>query len=157
MIKKYGDIFAGVFFLALTCVYYQATFMELKFRLAKYGAEFVPRIYCIAMAAVSVGIIVRALFRLRTMGAVRFAPSAPAIARVAATIACVALYFALMPRLGFLLATAGYLVVQVMVLAPRKRVRIVGTLVFAAAVSAFLNLLFVRVFTLPLPTGILSF
>lgn len=154
MLKKYGDIVAGTVFLIITALYWQGTFLHLKFKLSKYGAEFVPRIYCIVMAAVAIALIVRGIFVLRRSGAGESTATGRISMRAAGTVLLIAAYIYLLPSVGFTLSTFGYLIAQVLMLAPRGMVGIVPVVVFSAVTAGSLNYLFLRVFHLVLPSGV---
>lgn len=158
MIKRYGDIVAGAVFLALTALYCNGTFLELKFKLSKYGAEFVPRIYCLIMAAVSVALIIRGVLNLRKNAPEAGAPvNRAAVVRVVLTILLIAGYCAVLSPAGFIVSTMLYLALQVLITVPRGKVRPLSIVLFAAGVTCTLNYLFLHVFYLSLPPGILSF
>ncbi len=158
MIRKYGDIIAGGVFLVFTALYYQGTFLNLKFRLSKYGAEFVPRIYCLVMALVAIGLIVRGIVRIKKGEAT----AGPRVQREAAikvvlSVILIALFTALLRPLGFVLSTVMYLALQVFITAPPEKIRPLRVVLFALVISLSLNYLFLHVFYLALPPGILTF
>lgn len=161
MIKKYGDIIAGVVFLAVTAAYYQGTFMELKFKLSKYGAEFVPRIYCVILLLVSLGLIAKGVAKLLRQPAAAERPDEPldsrAIARLILSTLAIVMYLLLLRPAGFLLATALYLAVQASVLAPSGKWKPATIFLFAVVGACSVNYLFRHVFYLALPEGVLNF
>lgn len=159
MIKRYGDIFSGVVLLVVTWFYYQGTFMELKFKLSKYGAEFVPRIYCLIMAAVAAGLIARGILHLwRNPNPGQVPPiDKKAATKVMLTIGVIVVYLLTMRPLGFVLSTVIYLILQVLVTAPRAKFKPVAVVAFAVFVACSLNYLFLHVFYLALPAGIFTF
>lgn len=158
MIKRYGDIVAGVIFLVLTWFYYQGTFLNLKFKLSKYGADFVPRIYCLIMALVAVGLIVRGVLALLRAAPEEFGPvNRGALVKVSLTVLLIAVYIVMLRPVGFVLSTIFYLAAQVLITAPRRRIRPLHIVVFAVGVTCFLNFLFLHVFYLALPSGLFGF
>ncbi|MGI6031494.1 MAG: tripartite tricarboxylate transporter TctB family protein [Eubacteriales bacterium] len=159
---KYKDIIAAIILLLVTAWYFSGTFMDLKFALSDYGAEFVPRIYCICMLLVCIGILIKSILQCKKQaGSQNASASSFALTaagkRVLLTIAVIIVYIALMEPLGFLGSSILYLFVQTWILAPVEKRKPVAFLVFAILGAVFLDYVFVKFFYLSLPAGILGF
>jgi len=70
------------------------------------------------------------------------------------TLGTIAAYIMLLDSVGFVLSTAGYLVIQIYILGPRTKASVLLACIFAVVVPLPIYLLFVRGLNLTLPIGV---
>jgi putative tricarboxylic transport membrane protein len=142
-----ADFFIGLGLLGFALVYYQQSFSIIRgFASDRLGPAFFPRMLAFALAALSLVLIARAL-------AGRSDPSRPPEMRVgvfAAVIALLLVYAAVMPFVGFLLATPVLLATVIWLLGLRHWATTLGT---ALGVTAVLYVVFGRTLHVLLPLG----
>jgi hypothetical protein len=126
-------------------------------RFERLGAGAFPMIVHGTLMALLLGAIVATIRRLPRAAYARFAADVRdwAVARrlVFFLFACLGLYLAVMPVVGFAPATFVFLAVMQGVLAPKTPVALGTTLVLALVFSYGLNWLFAEVFNVFLPRG----
>ncbi|MCL2380093.1 MAG: tripartite tricarboxylate transporter TctB family protein [Treponema sp.] len=130
------------------------------------GPDFFPTIIGSLIAALSVILIISSAVKLKKSRAAstaktdkpeKFVLSADA-KRVLAAVVLLAGYVFLMPGLGFIISSAIYLMANMCLLAEKMtRRKIVLYAAISIVTAASVNVIFVRVFWLMLPRGILSF
>jgi putative tricarboxylic transport membrane protein len=142
-----ADFFIGLGLLAVALLYYQQSFSIVRgFASDRLGPAFFPRMLALALAALSLTLVIRAL-------AGRSDPSRPPAMRVgvfAAVIALLVIYAVVMPAVGFLIATPVLLAAVIWLLGLRRWVTVLGT---ALSVTAVLYVVFGRALHVLLPIG----
>jgi putative tricarboxylic transport membrane protein len=142
-----ADFFIGLGLLAFALVYYQQSFSIVRgFASDRLGPAFFPRMLALALAALSLTLIVRAL-------AGRSDPSRPPEMRVkifATVIVLLVLYAVVLPTAGFLVATPILLAAVIWLLGSRKWATLLGT---AIGVTVVLYVVFGRALHVLLPLG----
>lgn len=117
------------------------------------GGDFVPKVCSIAWLLISVLLLV---FGLQEKEESQEKPMRMKI--FLATLMLLLLYVAALEVIGFVLCSAVYIFIQIMLFAPeekRNKKNMILFAVIAVVVPVAVNLLFVNVFALILPTGIL--
>lgn len=76
---------------------------------------------------------------------------------VPATFLLLTLYVLLMKPMGFVLMTGVYLFAQMLVLAPKGKLKIWFAVVLSVVLAVGIYLIFLRLLNVPLPAGILAF
>lgn len=155
--KKYNDIIAGAVLLVITFFYYSGTFIKSTFQLSQYGAEFLPRIYCVVMAITSIGLIIKGIYELKDYKSEdtrNFKDHINGIIKVGISILLVVIYIALLEHMGFIIMTTFYLVCQIFVLAPKEKRKPIKFVLVSILCSGILNYIFIRLFSVALPQGI---
>jgi putative tricarboxylic transport membrane protein len=142
-----ADFFIGVGLLGFALLYYQQSFSIVRgFASDRLGPAFFPRMLALALAVLSLTLIIRAL-------AGRSDPSRPPQMRVgvfAAVIALLVVYAVLMPAVGFLIATPVLLGAVIWLLGLRHWATLIGA---ALGVTAVLYVAFGRALHVLLPMG----
>ncbi|MBZ4646213.1 MAG: hypothetical protein JG777_1702 [Clostridia bacterium] len=161
MIKKYGDIISGSFLFVVAAVIFISSFSIKKITVSRIGAAFVPQLVGIFLAILSVVIIIGAIRQLKSGEQTNTKETAGEEGQinhisVIATFVLIALYIALLDKVGFLIMTAVYLFAQFYVLANKAERKIPLFAAVAVAASAVIYYTFVYGFQLMLPAGILG-
>lgn len=155
--KKFGDLITGVFFLVLAVVMFVMASQLPPSLMGGLGSDFMPKV-------LSVGTAILALFQIRS-GIVKMrsytaqdAPEEypPEYARVLATIASFIAYVCLMKPVGFLLTSAVYLFVQMLILAPKEKRNYLLFAVISVVFSVVVYFVFRNALNVMLPAGILG-
>lgn len=159
MFSKYKDIILGVVLLIITGIYYSGTFMELKFAMSDYGAAFVPRIYTGMAAIISILMIITGIWKIKTnqIDSKITRLNKKNTKKVITVISILIGYVLLLPRLGFLTDTVLVLIVLINVLASEKTLKLKNVMLYSVIAGITINWLFVKVFYLRLPVGIIGF
>ena len=162
MIKKYKDVFCGGALILLGAGLYAASFGIKSVALNLIRADFFPRLDAALLMLLGVVLAAGGLAKAR-----HFQPSSEeaipfwkndGTVSMLETLALIALYLFTLKPVGFLLSTFVYLILQMFVLAPREKrgKKDIALYVFISAVTALaVYLVFVKVFYLMLPAGIL--
>ena len=160
MIKKYKDVFCGGALILLGAGLYAASFGIKSVALNLIKADFFPRLDAALLMLLGVVLAAGGLAKAR-----HFQPSSEeaipfwkndGTVSMLETLALIALYLFTLKPVGFLLIL--YLILQMFVLAPREKrgKKDIALYVFISAVTALaVYLVFVKVFYLMLPAGIL--
>ncbi|SES23722.1 Tripartite tricarboxylate transporter TctB family protein [Tranquillimonas rosea] len=145
-----------VIFLASVGLFVEATTIPTS-RFEVLGAGSFPKLIYGGLVLLSGAAIFGAVRRLPSGALSRFAPSVPDwfVRRrlVLAVFACLGVYLAALPWIGFSWATFAFLVVLLVILSPRTPFSLGLTLVIALLFSFGLNWLFAEVFNVFLPRG----
>ena len=160
MFERYKELIGGVLFLVLAIAYY---FASLSIRIvasvsATVSAQTVPHILAMLIGILSIIQIVRGVKAARDYQE-KEGVEPPFTKRVCLTILVIILYIASMNALGFLISTAMYLFLQILILMPPHKI-IRKNIIFSAVLSCIFSLavyvIFVYGLTLMLPEGILG-
>ena len=142
-----ADFYIGLGLLAFALVYFQQSFTILRgFASDRLGPAFFPRMLALALAALALTLIVRAV-------AGRSDPSRPPAIRagtLAAVLVVLVLYGFVLPYLGFLIATPLMLGAVIWFLGLRAWLSLAGT---AVGVTVVLWFVFARLLHVLLPAG----
>lgn len=173
MNKHLRDLITGIAFLCFSAFYYISSFDIVVFAGASASpitARTLPVIWAALMTLLAVVLIARSLRGLRSEKAaggepVRFKTGAAAAwlkdnLSVVGTFAALFLYAAFLKDIGYLICTAVYLFVQILLLTERKKLS-GKTAAFACVLSLLFTLasywLFSKILMVPLPRGVLYF
>lgn len=168
MIKKYGDVYAGIFLMVFAVIIYAATYSFQRLTVSQIGSEFVPRLVAIGIFLLSLLLLINGINHARQNKADHAAKehtSEPHTAKksivfnhgsfpVVATIVLLILYIALIREIGFLIMTTVYLVLQFYILAGKSQRHLPLFLTLSIAVSVSVYYVFRYGFNLMLPAGI---
>jgi putative tricarboxylic transport membrane protein len=153
--KKKKDLIIGAAFFAISVGVFVSSFSIRKLVVSKVGSAFVPQLMAILLAGLSILLIVQALTAKVEPAPEKKPASGGRNHSVWLTFVLIFLYLALLEPLGFLLSTAVYLFFQFIVLSRKKpNLPLYGLL--SISTSAIVYYLFVKVFILFLPAGILG-
>jgi putative tricarboxylic transport membrane protein len=144
-----ADFYIGLGLLAFALVYFRQSFMILRgFASDRLGPAFFPRMLALALAALALTLIIRAV-------AGRSDPSRPPAIRagtLAIVLVVLVLYAFVLPYLGFLIATPLMLGAVIWFLGLRAWSSLAAT---AVGVTVVLWLVFARLLHVLLPAGFL--
>lgn len=162
MLKKYKDVFCGSALILLGLGLYIASFGIKSVALNLIKADFFPRLDAALLVILGLILVVTGLAKSRHCQPVEetdipFWKNDGTISMLE-TLGLIALYIFALKPVGFVISTFVYLVAQMSVLAPReKRTRknMVLFVVISLITSIIVYLVFVKVFYLMLPAGIL--
>jgi hypothetical protein len=158
MIKKYGDIISATVFLAITGIYYAATFGLNTRNIG--GNALVPRLVSLVLGICCFHILTTACVRiyrkknLDLKHPIQASKESPADKlKVVSTLLLISGYAIIFPLFGFIISTPIYLLLQIYLLIPKQKRRILPPLITAIIVTAFIYVIFTYVFFLVLPSG----
>ncbi len=144
-----ADFYIGLGLLAFALVYFQQSFTIMRgFAADRLGPAFFPRLLALALAALALTLVVRAVAGRSD------ASRLPEIraGRLAAVLVVLVLYAVVLPYFGFLIATPLMLGAVIWLLGLRAWLSLAVT---AAGVTVVLWLVFARLLHVLLPTGLL--
>ncbi|WHH57629.1 tripartite tricarboxylate transporter TctB family protein [Petroclostridium sp. X23] len=158
MIKRYGDIISGAFMLLVAVGIFSASFSIKMLTVSRIGAAFIPQLISGGIALLSVIIIINSVKKLKMAGDVQEDEEQEPIRgfSVLGTIAILILYIALLESIGFIIMTAAYLFAQFTILADKSQRKLPMFAIIAVVIAVAVYYLFVSVFSLMLPPGILG-
>lgn len=158
-LKQYQDVIAGAVFLILSAAYYSGSFFETSSIMqAKYGPDFIPKIYAVMMGVLSIALLITGIRKAKASET--SAEDADwldkrSVVTVALSLLLIAGYIHFINIIGFLAASALYLFCQAWLLSQKKNYLML--VLFSAVCSILVYLLFAKVIGLVLPKGILGF
>jgi putative tricarboxylic transport membrane protein len=165
MLKKYGDLFSGIFLFVFSIVLFIGSYSVKQLAISSIGSGFVPQVVAVLLLLVSLAIIrhgiiaVRATAPLAKAKKEQCAPETEEKANmtgVLCTIGLLAAYIATVTTVGFLISTALYLFFQMTVLATKQQRKFPLFIIISIVTSVTVYYTFVKVFHLMLPSGILG-
>lgn len=172
MALKHEDIFSGLFLLIVSVLIFVTSFSFEALTTTLVGPAFMPQIIAVFMAIFSIIITVSG-FKKSRMKNIQVAseqevsgeePSGENLIitekksykPVLITLALMIAYLLLMPFVGFLIMTAAYMFVQMLVLSHITNRKIWLFLIISIITSATIYYLFRNLFYVMLPTGIIG-
>ncbi len=155
--KKYWDLASGIFLLVFSVVLFIGAKNVKTLSVSSVGSGTFPSIIAVILAIVSVAIIVGGVKKARGPDEKsKAAEGKPRMWAVLATFAIMAIYATLMPTLGFMITTAAYLFAQMYIMAAKEHQKPVLFGIISVVASVSIYYMFVKVFSLMLPAGILG-
>lgn len=172
MYKKYASVMMAGVFVLLGILMFVSSFGMKSLAHAQVGPEFVPRIIAVCMVALGVVHVISEL-RVVRAGTGSAVPAEQGSTQEQEredgkktflkqhgflfTLVLIFAYAALMKPVGFILTTVGYMLCQICILAHDLRpVKLAQYALLSTVVSVGIYLLFVYVFGMILPAGILG-
>ncbi len=152
------DLASGIGLLVFSVLLFLGTFTIKKlFIVSRIGAAFVPQLAAFILAGLSILLILQALGRKKLQETEESSEEAVKINRsVWLSIGLLIIYGAVLGFFGFILATAGYLFCQIYILFGNRGKSLVKIILTSAISSVVIYLIFVYVFELMLPAGLLG-
>lgn len=164
--KPKMDMIAGIFLFIFSVIMYYASFSIRILVVARIGSRFVPQLVAISMGILSLVLVIQSLLKMRLAregaglekeeeeGGKKwsFLGTAPIWGTFLALIA----YAVAFEPLGFILSTILYLLVQFFLLTSMVKRKYLVFVVAALLTSVIVYFLFVKVFYLMLPEGVLG-
>ena len=159
--ERYGDLLAGSFIFLFSIALFAGAQNVKTLAVSRIGSGFFPSIVAVLMAIVSIPIIAGGIKTAKAGSKNKEAgdeakENKPKLMAVLATFALMLGYAAALPPLGFPISTAVYLFLQMLILSAGQRRRFILFAAVSAASSVAIYYLFVLVFHLMLPAGILG-
>jgi len=154
------DLFIGIGFLLLSIGVWIASFSIKRLVVSRIGSAFVPQLAASLLGILSIILIVQSVAAKSKAVPEASQKEKPEVSaesrkRVLLTFLLILLYLALLEPVGFLITTAFYLFFQFLVLS-RKKPNLPLYGLIAVSTSIIVYYLFVKVFILFLPAGILG-
>jgi putative tricarboxylic transport membrane protein len=166
MLKKYGDLLSGVFLLILSIALFIGSFGVKRLTISSIGSGFVPQVVAVLLAIVSAVIIWHGIVDVRkktpTVKSKKKTQCAPEDAEklhlkgLLFTLGLITVYIAALAPVGFLISTAVYLFLQITVLATKEQRKYPLFIIISILTSTSVYFIFIKVFHLMLPAGILG-
>lgn len=158
MIKKSKDFFAGLFFIVFAIIFFIYSFKIKAMAKTSIGPEFLPRIICILIALLGLAMTISSVVN-GNKSAEDKNEGEPKENKfmVLATFILLALYVFLLKEIGFIITSIFYLMIQITILIPdRSKKNLIITGVISTTIPIVTYFLFVNVFNLLLPAGVLG-
>jgi putative tricarboxylic transport membrane protein len=171
LVSKYMDIYSGLFLLVVSVLMFVATFSFEALTTTRVGPDFMPKIIAGLIAVFSILIVVSGFNKLKAIKNVDASTDVvidknaenfdmeeekASYTPVLMTLGIMVGYILLMPYIGFLIMTALYLFVQMMILS-HKTNRKNGLFIIISVISSVtIYYVFKSIFYVMLPTGILG-
>lgn len=159
-LKKYGDLVLGIVFAVIAIAMYVGADALPPNLLGGVGSDFVPKI-------IAIGILILVVFQLKAgIAAIKnYKPEAetkeaeedkPEYGRVFATIVVLTAYVFLMNTLGFMISSAIYLFLQILILTPKDKKNYILFAIIAVVASVAIYFIFKNCLSVMLPAGLLG-
>lgn len=158
MIKKYGDIISGIAILIFSIIVYIITFSFNAITVSKTGPDFMPKLVAVGLAVLSIIVVVKGVKKAKAQVQVTDIKGngVSDTYGILASFILISVYIALLQNIGFLIMTAVYLFGQMIVLTKKSQRKLGLFSILSVLISISIYALFVYVFKLVLPTGILG-
>ena len=161
--KPKMDLIAGIFLFVFSVIVYYASFSIKMLMVSRIGSRFVPQLVAVAMGILSLVLVIQSLLRMKAgQKAARTEAGSPPkwtfedYVPVWGTFITLIFYAVAFEPLGFIVSTTIYLLVQFFLLTSMVKRKYLVFLVSAVLTSVIVYFLFVKVFYLMLPEGILG-
>ncbi|WP_339251615.1 tripartite tricarboxylate transporter TctB family protein [Sporosarcina sp. FSL W8-0480] len=164
MIPKIRDVQSGIFLLIVSVIMFSATLSFKKLTTSLVGPAFMPQVIAGLIALMALAIIIQGI---RNVKAERVKEASSDVVTkkdpkdevtyrpVILTFILMAVYVAVMPFVGFLITTAVYMFIQMMILSDKPERRWLLFAVVSVVASATIYYVFRNVFYVMLPSGLL--
>lgn len=162
MNKRYGDIIAGSLVVIFAIFIFISSFGIKMLTASRIGSAFVPQITAVLLGITGLFLLVKEVkilkaTNLRSGDTHDTAAKEPKrIGRVITTLLVLTVYILLLEKIGFILMTAFYLFAQCAILADKSERKVPLFITVALVLAVGIYFLFVNVFQLILPSGILG-
>lgn len=157
MVKKYGDIISGVFVIAVAIGLYMISLNIKQFNVVKMGADFVPKLVAIIFGILGLILLIKGIKGLKgTKVTESQEEDKPDNLSAIATLVLLVLYVALLDKIGFVIMTIIYLFVQFIIVSKKSQRKYIQFAVLSVVISLGAYYLFVDVFRVMIPNGILG-
>lgn len=162
MNKQYGDIIGGSLAVLFAIFIFLSSFGIKMLTASRIGSAFLPQITAILLGITGTILLLKAVKNLKAANPYPQASKdiggkkTVRIDRVIATLLILTMYLLFLEKIGFIIMTAVYLFTQAVILADKSERRIPLFLIVAGVLAAGIYYLFVNVFQLMLPSGILG-
>ncbi len=164
ILRRRKDLLIGIGMLAVSVFYYISSMnIQTRSLLAAYGPDIMPRIYGGILAILSILLIISDLIKLKLEKKTdkvfnnEGVDVKKAVIRTVGTISLVGIYMLILKPVGFLVSSALFIMLQLIVISPQGKVNYLKYGVTAVVTAVLLDYLFVSLFNLGLPHGILGF
>lgn len=165
MISKIRDVQAGIFLLFVSVIMFTTTLTFKKLTTSQVGPAFMPQVIAVLIALMAVAIIIQGVRNVKaergkkastdvvvtkkdTKNEVTYRP-------VILSFALMAVYVVVMPFVGFLITTAVYMFIQMMILSDKPERKWLLFVTVSVVASASIYYVFRNVFYVMLPNGFL--
>jgi putative tricarboxylic transport membrane protein len=161
MLKKYGDLISGGFLLILAIALFFGSFGVQRLTISRIGSGFVPQVVAVILAVVSIGVIrngvIALKFHLNERKDKKEENKEQANMKgFALTLVLLLAYLFTLTTVGFLITTTVYLFAQMLILATKEQRKIPLLIGISVVTSVTVYFIFLKVFQLVLPAGILG-
>lgn len=156
LLKKYGNLLAGVFFLAFGIVYASQIPAIKITRVSLINSAYYPKILAAALLALAVAQIAVAVIAMRKKAADTAKEDKADYTAVILTLILAIAYVALLEPAGFLISSALYIFFQIIVMCPKDEIRPAKFAVISVIASAVVYFVFRNGLSLMLPAGPLA-
>lgn len=164
MTQKYSDVFSGIILLMIAVGMFVMTYSFEALTVSKVGPDFMPKIIALLIAVTSIFMIVSAFSKMKresvkdTQIVDKEMDSTEEKSYKAVIISVLLMvgYLVLMPYVGFLVMTAIYLFLQMLLLSDKSDKKIVLFLAISIVSSVVIYFIFRSIFYVMLPSGILG-
>lgn len=164
MVPKIRDVQAGIVLLFVSVIMFSATLSFKKLTTSLVGPAFMPQVIAGLIALMSIAIIVQGVKSVKASRAEKSSTDAVVEEKpkeevtyrpVILTFVLMAVYVAVMPFVGFLITTAVYMFIQMMILSDKPERKWLLFVVVSLVASATIYYVFRNVFYVMLPSGFL--
>ncbi|MBE2294120.1 MAG: tripartite tricarboxylate transporter TctB family protein [Phycisphaerales bacterium] len=156
---KYRDLIGGVFFLAFAVFIYALSYQIHMTQADPVGPQFFPRLVALFMGVLALISISRSVLRLRKADPTATAKKGSFSIALLLTALLLIAYTLLIEKVGFIILSAIYLYLQILLISPKEELQkhnLVINAVVAIVVPIALYYLFYHAFGIFLPAGLLE-
>ena len=164
--QRRRETLIGIGLLLFSVAYYWGSF-QIKTRNilgSSYGPELLPRIYGGALVVLSILLIISDLIKAskeknaegEAQDSEKARANRIAILRIIGTILLVLIYIAAIVPVGFLISSACYMMLQLLMICPKGKFNYLKFAIVSVVAAILIEYLFMSVFSVPLPEGIFA-
>lgn len=156
LLKKYGNLLAGLLFLAFAIVYASQIPAIKITRVSLINSAYYPKILAAALLTLSVAQIVSALAGMKKANNSEAAAEKKDYTAVLLTLLLAFVYVALLEPAGFLISSTVYIFCQIIVMCPKAEIKPAKFALISVIASAAVYFIFRNGLSLMLPAGPLA-
>ena len=157
MIKKYGDIIVGAFYMVVAIVLFIASFQIKAFVNEVLGPEFMPRAMAVIIFVIASVMVMKGIKKWKSGVCDRYTPEQLSYVRLIATFLSMVIYIAALETVGFIPMTIVYIIAQIYLLTKKEffsKAMLLKTVLIAVIASVTLYYVFYQFFGIFLPEGL---
>ncbi len=156
MIKKYGDLMSGIATAMFATIIFVASGFIKQRNNTGLGADFVPKLAAVILLVLGILLIIRGVRTSKAYGPIQKESVPAAYGVMAASFVLMLAYISLLSTVGFILTTMVYLFLQMILVSKKEQVNYIKFAAISVIASVGIYLLFLKVFSIMIPAGILG-
>jgi hypothetical protein len=156
LLRKYKELIIGLIVMVFGGLYIAKTFSITKYGDAVVDSRFIPQLLGGFLVFLGVIQIINGIKGLSKINETQSQNSFKVDKRVLLTLVNVIVYISLLKSIGFLIMTIVFTILQIIILSNEKKPKYLNMVIISIIFSISIYIIFVKGFSLTLPSGILG-